>query len=77
MLFLIFSKLPFIYLFVDSKESAAKEISYFFPEFNIDEWRRTMEPSFKSGELIFNETSKIHELLNQPTTSDHTPKLEI
>ncbi|XP_060947718.1 nucleoside diphosphate kinase 6 isoform X1 [Limanda limanda] len=49
----------------DSVESARREISFFFPDFCVDEWMEKEEPSFRSGELHFDHQKQIHTLSAQ------------
>ncbi|CAG09120.1 unnamed protein product, partial [Tetraodon nigroviridis] len=37
----------------DSVESAQREICFFFPEFCVEEWMRTEEPLFRSGQIYY------------------------
>ncbi|KAF4099397.1 nucleoside diphosphate kinase 6 [Onychostoma macrolepis] len=46
----------------DSIESAKREISFFFPEFNADEWMLREEPRFRLGLTEYNEERQIHTL---------------
>uniref|UniRef100_A0A8C2EB04 Nucleoside diphosphate kinase-like domain-containing protein n=1 Tax=Cyprinus carpio TaxID=7962 RepID=A0A8C2EB04_CYPCA len=43
-----------------SIESAKREISFFFPEFNADEWMLREEPCFRLGLAEYNEERQIH-----------------
>jgi hypothetical protein len=49
-------------LFADSPASAAKEISTFFPDFNVEQWYDTREAEFRLRNVAFNELTGIHEL---------------
>ncbi|OWF44398.1 Nucleoside diphosphate kinase 6 [Mizuhopecten yessoensis] len=44
----------------DSDESARKEMQFFFPEFNVDEWYKKKEPYFRNGNVYFCEETGIH-----------------
>lgn len=44
----------------DSEESTRKEISIFFPEFDVDKWFIQEEPFFRRNELVFLEELFIH-----------------
>ncbi|XP_041484713.1 nucleoside diphosphate kinase 6-like [Lytechinus variegatus] len=44
----------------DSPETAAKEINFFFPEFNIAQWYERDEPLFRGGEIDFCTDRGIH-----------------
>ncbi|XP_018322210.1 nucleoside diphosphate kinase 6-like [Agrilus planipennis] len=44
----------------DSKESAEREMSIFFPEFNISDWFVSEEQFFVNGEIKFQEDKFIH-----------------
>lgn len=46
----------------DSIKSAKREISFFFPEFNADEWMLREEPRFRLGLTEYNEERQIHTL---------------
>uniref|UniRef100_A0A8C2KHI3 Nucleoside diphosphate kinase n=1 Tax=Cyprinus carpio TaxID=7962 RepID=A0A8C2KHI3_CYPCA len=46
----------------DSVDSAKREISFFFPEFNADEWMSREEPRFRLGLTEYNEERQIHTL---------------
>jgi len=57
--------LPYIFFFLsDSIESAKREISFFFPEFNAGEWLVMEEPRFRVGLIKYNEERQIHTLQN-------------
>ncbi|XP_068227192.1 nucleoside diphosphate kinase 6-like isoform X2 [Palaemon carinicauda] len=47
----------------DAPETAAKEIGFFFPEFNIENWYKTEEPKFREGLVKLDEDNFIHKLL--------------
>uniref|UniRef100_A0A8C2E9L9 Nucleoside diphosphate kinase-like domain-containing protein n=1 Tax=Cyprinus carpio TaxID=7962 RepID=A0A8C2E9L9_CYPCA len=49
-----------IFFLSDSIESAKREISFFFPEFNADEWMLREEPCFRLGLAEYNEERQIH-----------------
>lgn len=46
----------------DSPESAQREIGFFFPDFCVEEWMRTEEPSFRSGQIRYDHENHIHSL---------------
>ncbi|KAM9356358.1 nucleoside diphosphate kinase 6 isoform 2-T2 [Pholidichthys leucotaenia] len=50
----------------DSPESAKREISFFFPDFYVDEWMDKEEPSFRSGQIHYDHQNKIH-MLSSPS----------
>lgn len=51
-----------IFFLSDSIKSAKREISFFFPEFNADEWMLREEPRFRLGLTEYNEERQIHTL---------------
>ena len=48
----------------DSEENARREIGFFFPEFNIEEWYRTEEPLFREGNVKFCEEKDKHVIIS-------------
>ena len=44
----------------DSDESARREIGFFFPEFNIDDWYKQSEMSFSRGDVIYDPKHETH-----------------
>jgi len=36
----------------DSDESARKEIDFFFPDFDVDQWYQLEEPHFRAGDVV-------------------------
>lgn len=46
----------------DSVESAQREISFFFPDFSMEEWLEKEEPSFRSGQILYDHQRLIHTL---------------
>ncbi|KAM9703133.1 nucleoside diphosphate kinase 6 isoform 1-T3 [Menidia menidia] len=46
----------------DSPESAQREISFFFPDFQMDEWMEKKEPLFRSGQMRYDHQKQIHTL---------------
>ncbi|XP_069117813.1 nucleoside diphosphate kinase 6-like [Argopecten irradians] len=44
----------------DSVESAQKEMHFFFPEFNVDQWFKENEPFFRSGNVFYCKEKGIH-----------------
>ncbi|XP_071965084.1 nucleoside diphosphate kinase 6-like [Antedon mediterranea] len=49
----------------DSAESACKEIAFFYPEFDVDNWYTTQEHLFRTGKVLYCEETGIH----RPTTN--------
>ncbi|XP_013874923.1 nucleoside diphosphate kinase 6 [Austrofundulus limnaeus] len=48
----------------DSPESARREISFFFPDFHVEEWLEREEPLFRSGQIRYDPQKHIHTLLS-------------
>ncbi|TRY57951.1 hypothetical protein DNTS_009832 [Danionella cerebrum] len=48
----------------DSTESAKREISFFFPEFNADEWMTKEERDFRQGLCEYDEERQVHMVKN-------------
>jgi len=46
--------------FVDSESSAATEISTFFPDFSIEQFYSSTEPSFRQSKVVFDADSRTH-----------------
>ncbi|XP_078392930.1 nucleoside diphosphate kinase 6 isoform X3 [Cetorhinus maximus] len=44
----------------DSPESAAKEISFFFPEFKEQQWISTEEMSYRQGQYFYHSQKQVH-----------------
>jgi len=44
----------------DSDETARKEINFFFPEFNVDDWFKENEANFLTKNIYFDEEHDIH-----------------
>lgn len=44
----------------DSAESATREISYFFPDFNMKQWFEKEEPLFRAGDIVYDEQKQVH-----------------
>ncbi|RXM28159.1 Nucleoside diphosphate kinase 6 [Acipenser ruthenus] len=44
----------------DSAESATREISYFFPDFNMKQWIEKEEPLFRAGDIVYDEQKQVH-----------------
>lgn len=44
----------------DSEQTAAKEIQFFFPEFDIDTWTREERHSFQTGNVMFDSDHFVH-----------------
>ncbi|XP_028253943.1 nucleoside diphosphate kinase 6 [Parambassis ranga] len=51
----------------DSLESARREISFFFPDFCIEEWMEKEEPLFRSGQICYDHQNYIHTLSSTPS----------
>ncbi|XP_020494558.2 nucleoside diphosphate kinase 6 [Labrus bergylta] len=49
----------------DSVESAQREILFFFPDFCTEEWMEKEEPSFRSGQIHYDQQKQIHTLSEQ------------
>lgn len=49
---------------LDSPESVLKEIGVFFPEFDIDNWYKKEEESFRNNNVTFAKEKFVH-LLNE------------
>ncbi|XP_062407215.1 nucleoside diphosphate kinase 6 isoform X2 [Sardina pilchardus] len=49
----------------DSAESAQREITFFFPEFHAQEWMERLEPSFRAGQVTYDQKKQIHTLSGQ------------
>ncbi|XP_037607611.1 nucleoside diphosphate kinase 6 [Sebastes umbrosus] len=49
----------------DSVESAQREISFFYPDFCVEEWMEKEEPSFRSGRIHYDHQKQIHTLSTQ------------
>ncbi|XP_063301560.1 nucleoside diphosphate kinase 6 isoform X2 [Pelobates fuscus] len=47
----------------DSFESACREISFFFPEFNISHWYQEQEPFYRAGPVSYDEEKLEHRLV--------------
>ncbi|KAM4528963.1 nucleoside diphosphate kinase 6 isoform 1-T2 [Fundulus diaphanus] len=44
----------------DSPESARREISFFFPDFSVEQWMEKEEPLFRSGQIRYDHEDQIH-----------------
>lgn len=44
----------------DSVESAKKEIKFYFPDFNIDQWYVNEEEAFRKGDVGYDEEKMVH-----------------
>ena len=44
----------------DSDETARREIGFFFPEFNIDDWYKHDEIQFAKGDVVYDPKHEIH-----------------
>ncbi|XP_056150958.1 nucleoside diphosphate kinase 6 [Lampris incognitus] len=49
----------------DSIDTAHREINFFFPEFNFEEWMEKEEPSFRHGVMKYDQERLIHTLPTQ------------
>ena len=61
------SPLPILYnitdtapFFSDSPENALKEINFFFPNFNVDQWRLDVLEKFASKSYVYDLKNFIH-----------------
>ncbi|XP_041832584.1 nucleoside diphosphate kinase 6 [Melanotaenia boesemani] len=50
----------------DSPESAQREISFFFPDFHVEEWMEKEEPLFRSGRIHYDHQNQTH-MLSAPS----------
>ena len=64
--------LPCIYL--DSSETAAREINYFFPEFSTDNWFQNDMKAFQNGQVCFDKDEEIHKIKLKPPELSMTNK---
>ncbi|XP_015227075.1 PREDICTED: nucleoside diphosphate kinase 6 isoform X1 [Cyprinodon variegatus] len=48
----------------DSIESALREIHFFFPDFNVEQWIEKEEPFFRSGHIRYDDEDQIHKPLS-------------
>lgn len=48
----------------DSEETAAREIQFFFPEFDLQEWNAGDREAFETGLVTFDEIDYIHRIRN-------------
>lgn len=46
--------------YLDSKETALKEIRFFFPDFDPVHWVKKEEPSFRQGNVYYDSHLNIH-----------------
>lgn len=62
----------------DSDESAKREIGFFFPEFNIDDWYKQCEMSFSRGDVTYDPKHEIHVIKEEtiPISDDNVIKEE-
>ncbi|XP_072258104.1 nucleoside diphosphate kinase 6 [Pyxicephalus adspersus] len=49
----------------DSVDSACREISFFFPDFNVSRWYEKEEPLYRTGPLCYDEEKLEHRLVPQ------------
>lgn len=47
-------------------DSAQREISFFFPDFHVEEWMEKQEPLFRSGQIYYDRQKRIHTLSVPP-----------
>ena len=51
----------FLYtMLIDSKETAVKEIKFFFPNFDLTYWMENDEALFRLGKVYYNKDLSIH-----------------
>jgi len=48
----------------DSDETAKREINFFFPEFNVEDWHKECEHDFLTKEVIYYEEHDIHRTIS-------------
>lgn len=60
--FIKFCRFLISFQFSDSPESVKREISIFFPEFDIEEWYRAQEPKFRINEIEFIKENFVHKI---------------
>ena len=49
----------------DSEQTAAREIQFFFPEFDVQEWNAGDREAFETGCVTFDEKNYIHRTMNE------------
>ncbi|XP_066448318.1 nucleoside diphosphate kinase 6 [Eleutherodactylus coqui] len=49
----------------DSAESACREISFFFPDFDVSRWYEEQEPLYRAGPVCYDEETLEHRLVEQ------------
>ncbi|KAM8973880.1 nucleoside diphosphate kinase 6 [Pelodytes ibericus] len=49
----------------DSVETARREIAFFFPEFNANQWYKEQEPLYRAGPVCYNEERLEHRLVKE------------
>lgn len=54
------NQLQCLFSFLDSVESAQREISFFFPDFSAEEWMEKEEPSLRSGHFHYDHEKQMH-----------------
>ena len=47
-------------MLIDSKETAVKEIEFFFPDFDLTYWMENKEPVFRLGNVYYDSHLSIH-----------------
>ena len=52
----------------DSEQTAAREIQFFFPEFDVQEWNAGDREAFETGCVTFDEIDYIHRTMNESST---------
>lgn len=55
----------------DSDENARKEIRFFFPEFDVDDWYEVWASQFLSREVAFDEDYDIHRIVHDIQSDIH------
>ena len=48
----------------DSEENAAREIQFFFPEFDVQEWNAGDRIAFETGSVIYDDIDYVHRIMN-------------
>lgn len=75
------NELQCLFSFLDSVESAQREISFFFPDFSAEEWMEKEEPWFRSGHFQYDHEKETHIVSPQswppPCLPSHVPSVII
>lgn len=50
--------------FLDSSQSASREIGVFFPDFDVESWHEKEEPFFRKGLVEFVENEYVHKIIS-------------